>query len=70
MWIPENLLNEGTYIAGIALSTMRPLKIHFYKQEALLFNVVEDIMNSRQLDFNQKIPGVVRPRLKWENIQI
>ena len=70
MWIPENLLNEGTYIAGIALSTMRPLKIHFYKQEALVFNVVEDIMNSRQLDFNQKIPGVVRPRLKWENIQI
>ncbi|MHB1117903.1 MAG: ABC transporter ATP-binding protein [Minisyncoccota bacterium] len=70
MWIPENLLNEGTYIAGIALSTMRPLKVHFYQQEALMFNVVEDIMNSRKLDFNQKIPGVVRPRLKWENIKI
>lgn len=70
MWIPENLLNEGVYIAGIALSTMRPLKIHFYQQDALIFNVVEDIMASRKLDFNQKIPGVVRPRLKWENIQI
>lgn len=70
MWIPKNLLNEGTYVAGIALSTMRPLKIHFYKQEALVFNVVEDIMNSRKLDFNQKIPGVVRPRLEWENLKI
>ena len=70
MWIPEDLLNEGTYIAGVALSTMRPLKIHFYQQDALTFNVVEDIMNSRKLDFNQKIPGVVRPRLKWENKKI
>lgn len=70
MWIPKDLLNEGTYIAGIALSTMRPLKIHFYKQEALMFNVVEDIMNSRKSDFNQKIPGVVRPRLKWDHQKI
>ncbi|MCG2699018.1 ABC transporter ATP-binding protein [Candidatus Parcubacteria bacterium] len=70
MWIPENLLNEGTYIAGIVLSTMTPLTIHFSQQDALMFNVIEDIINSRKLDFNQKIPGVVRPRLKWENIQI
>ncbi|KKU82107.1 MAG: ABC transporter [Parcubacteria group bacterium GW2011_GWA1_47_8] len=70
MWIPENLLNEGTYIAGIALSTMRPLKIHFYRQDALVFNVVEDIMHSRKMDFNQKIPGVVRPRLKWDHKKI
>lgn len=71
MWIPENLLNEESYIVGIALSTMMPLKIHFYQQDALMFSVVEDIMSpSRKLDYNQKIPGVVRPRLKWENIKI
>lgn len=70
MWIPADLLNEGTYIAGIALSTMRPLKIHFYQPEALMFNVVEDIMNVQKSDFNRKIPGVVRPRLVWENITI
>jgi len=65
MWIPADMLNDETYIAGIALSTMRPLKIHFYQQDALIFNVVEDIMASQKLDLNQKIPGVVRPRLKW-----
>lgn len=70
LWIPEDLLNEGAYIAGIALSTMRPLKIHFYRQDALMFNVVEDITTSRKLDFNQKIPGVVRPRLKWDHKEI
>ena len=70
MWIPKDLLNEGTYIAGIALSTMMPLTIHFYEQEALMFTIVEDIMQTRKGDFNQRIPGVVRPRLVWETTQI
>lgn len=70
MWIPENLLNEGTYLAGIALSTMMPLKIHFYQQDALMFSVIEDIMNSKKSDYNQRVPGVVRPRLNWTNIKI
>lgn len=54
MWIPENLLNEGTYVAGVVLSTMVPLTIHFSQQDALVFSVVEDIMNARKSDFNQK----------------
>ena len=70
MWIPKDLLNEGTYIAGIALSTMMPLIIHFYEQEALMFTVVEDIMQTRKSDFNQRIPGVVRPRLVWETTHV
>ena len=70
MWIPENLLNEGTYVAGVVLSTMVPLTIHFSQQDALVFSVVEDIMNARKSDFNQKIPGIVRPRLKWETVQV
>lgn len=70
MWIPENLLNEGTYVVHVVLSTMMPLTIHFSQAEALIFSVVPDIINARKLDYNQKVPGVVRPRLKWENLQI
>ncbi len=70
MWIPENLLNEGGYLVGIALSTMMPLRIHFYQHDAIMFTVVEDIMKSRKNDFNRRLPGVVRPRLKWENILV
>jgi len=69
MWIPEDLLNDSTYVVGVALSTMRPLKIHFYKPDAITFTVVEDLENSKKDDFNEKIPGVVRPRLKWENFK-
>ncbi len=64
-WIPANLLNEGTYIAGVALSTMLPLKVHFYKQDALVFQVMANLETAKKNDFNQRIPGVVRPKLKW-----
>ena len=66
MWIPANLLNEGTYIIGIALSTLSPVKIHFYAQNLISFNIIEDI-NKRSNQYNQAIPGVIRPQLDWEN---
>ncbi|MCX6312554.1 MAG: ABC transporter ATP-binding protein, partial [Bacteroidetes bacterium] len=69
MWIPANLLNEGGYNIRVALTTMIPLKIHFAQAETLTFEVIED-MNKRQSDFAQRIPGVVRPKLDWNTIQI
>jgi lipopolysaccharide transport system ATP-binding protein len=68
-WIPKNLLNEGTYLIGVALSSMNPVKVHFHEREALLFDVIEDI-NKRNNEFNQKIPGVLRPQLNWDTIKI
>jgi lipopolysaccharide transport system ATP-binding protein len=65
LWIPENLLNVETYIIGIALSTMSPVKVHFFVQNAIIFDVVEDL-NNRNNDMNQAIPGIIRPLLNWE----
>ena len=64
-WIPSNLLNEGTYIIGTALSTIIPLKIHFYERDALVFQVMTNLDTAKKNDFNQRIPGVVKPRLEW-----
>jgi lipopolysaccharide transport system ATP-binding protein len=69
MWIPENLLNVGTYIAGAAYSSMNPVKIHFFETEAIIFDVIEDI-NLRNSEYNQHIPGVIRPILDWETKKI
>src|SRR6218665_1984866 len=69
MWIPENLLNEGTYIVGVALTSTNPGKVHFFEREALLFEVIEDI-NKRSVEYNQKSPGVIRPKLNWDTSQI
>jgi lipopolysaccharide transport system ATP-binding protein len=64
-WIPANILNNGSYIIGIAISTMIPLKIHLYEREAIVFQVIEDIETAKKYDYNQKMPGVLRPKLEW-----
>ncbi|CAN5402069.1 ABC transporter ATP-binding protein [soil metagenome] len=65
MWIPPNLLNAGTYSAGLALSTLNPTKVHFYEQDAIIFEVIEDV-NKRATEYKQPIPGVFRPLLEWK----
>lgn len=65
-WIPANILNEGTYIVGTALSTMRPLNVHFYERDAITFQVMTNIETAEKDDYNQKIPGVVKPKLSWD----
>lgn len=65
VWIPGNLLNNITYIVGIALTTMMPLHIHAYERDAIIFQALEDIENPKKNDYNQRMPGVVRPRFQW-----
>ncbi len=66
VWIPDNLLNDGRYIFGLALTTMHPnVQVHFYAENALQVEVVEDI-GKRNTSYNQKLPGILRPTLNWE----
>ncbi|MGQ0828880.1 MAG: ABC transporter ATP-binding protein [Bacteroidota bacterium] len=68
MWIPENLLNDTIYSITLSLTSMKPfLKVHSYVPDALFLNAIEDI-NKRGNDYNQKIPGILRPKLTWETI--
>ncbi len=63
--IPGNFLNTGTYIIGLAFTTLNPYHINFYLKDGLTFEVTEDI-NNRIFDYVGQIPGVVRPKLKWK----
>lgn len=65
-WFPSNLLNAGSYKVHIALSTLYPfVQVHFNVQEALVFDVLEDI-NERGHNYIHAVPGVVRPILEWQ----
>ncbi len=66
VWIPGNLLNNGSYIIGTALTTMIPFRIHLYERDALILQVTEDIEHAKKMDFNQRMLGVVRPKLLWK----
>lgn len=66
-FLPEDLLNEGAYFVGLAMTSFESgLVIHFFESSALTFNVRDSMEGSvgRQ-GYANVIPGVVRPRLKW-----
>jgi len=65
VWIPENFLNEGIYIAGLALSSMSPVRAFFYVQEGIMFNVIDDLNDPSRNEYTQPVPGLVRPSLEW-----
>jgi lipopolysaccharide transport system ATP-binding protein len=65
MWIPPRLLNDGLYFVNVAVTTMIPLKAHFYLENRFSFTVVENIHDEMRNDFANTIPGVVRPLLDW-----
>ena len=68
MWIPANLLNDGVYVAGLALSTMSPVWAHFHVPDGIMFSVVDDLNDPARHEYTQSIPGVIRPRLEWSTV--
>ncbi len=66
-WIPGNLLSEGTFVVGAALSTLDPVTVHFYERDAVAFQVIDSFAgDSARGDYGGPFPGVVRPMLRWE----
>lgn len=64
--VPQYLLNDGTYNVGIAISSFdKGVKIHFFEENVLSFNIIDPICETRT-GYSGRIPGVVRPQLKWK----
>jgi len=66
-YIPGSFLNEGAYFVGLALSSFESgAKVHFYEQNILSFNVRDPLEGTLTRNgYVGAIPGVVRPKLKW-----
>jgi lipopolysaccharide transport system ATP-binding protein len=65
-WIPGNLLSEGTLIVGAAISTMDPVRTHFFEPDAVAFQVIDRLDgDTARGDYGGPLPGPVRPILKW-----
>ena len=70
-WIPGNLLAEGTLIIGAALSTMNPVRVHFFERDAVAFQIVDNMEgDSARGDYAGLMPGVIRPLLRWTTSSI
>ena len=65
-WIPGNFLSEGALIIGAAISTMDPVKIHFFERDIVAFQVIDTMDgDSARGDYAGPMPGMVRPMLNW-----
>jgi lipopolysaccharide transport system ATP-binding protein len=73
VFIPSNFLSEGLHMISVAIMSYDPFLIHFDEPEVVSFTAVdsdgENITNARGL-YGGKIPGLVRPLLKWETKKI
>lgn len=71
VWIPGNLLAEGTFSIGVAILKQTPFIIHLYEKNILYLKVLENWKGkSSRGQYVGEFPGVVRPLLSWENLKI
>ena len=68
--VPRNLLNEGAYFVGIAITTYYDagsFEVEFFDRNALTFNVIDPMdERSNRYGFGGPIPGMLRPKLAWK----
>ena len=68
-YVPENLLNQGTYFVDVGLVSYEPARIiHFHEKGAISFDVIDpliDVPTRIKGAPVQAFPGVVRPLLNW-----
>lgn len=68
--VPANLLNNGTYFIGLALTfTHQSIHVSFFEKDALCFTVIdplEETVDTLRCGYSGPIPGVVRPKLEWQ----
>jgi lipopolysaccharide transport system ATP-binding protein len=70
--VPGNLLNEGAYFIGLAISSFGSgVKVHCFEKDALSFNV-NDAMDGTvtRSGWAGAMPGIIRPKLQWETVKV
>jgi len=67
VWIPGNLLAEGTFMAHVSIMSHFPATVlQAHEPNAVAFQVIDSQAgDSARGDYVGPMPGVVRPRLQW-----
>jgi len=67
MWIPGNLMSEGTFSISIALFIPNPFETFVYEEKIISFTVIDEMKgNSARGQYTHGFPGYVRPLLQWD----
>ena len=60
------LLNNQNYRIGIAFTSLKTNKIHFYEKEVISLEIHENRLK-RNHNYGGQYPGTIRPELLWES---
>jgi len=67
--IPGNFLADGMMFVNANLHTLNPFDLEFHVQGVVSFQVVDSLNgDSARGDYTGRMPGVVRPLLKWSTV--
>lgn len=71
VWIPGNLLAEGSIIGDVSIMSHFPATVlHAHEENAVAFQVVDSPAgDSARGDYIGPMPGLLRPLLKWTNVK-
>lgn len=58
-WIPKNTLNNITYHIGVAITTLKSMKVHLDIKDAVSIDMVESKIQ-RDMSYGGHIPGLMR----------
>jgi len=67
-WIPGNMLAEGPFSVSACLMTLNPTMLRVLERDAALFRTIDPMSaaDTARGDYQQPMPGVLRPALKWK----
>lgn len=66
VWIPGNLLPDGTFFVQTAIVTPAPFQKRVHEKDVVVFQVVDESEGGgARGDWGGAIPGVMRPLLEW-----
>lgn len=55
----------------MAIFTPNPFYVYLHEKDVIVLNIVDDFeKNSARGDYTGHFPGVVRPLLKWNTLQV
>jgi lipopolysaccharide transport system ATP-binding protein len=69
LWIPGNMLAEGSLFVGAAVSTIHPTgTLHFFEKDAMVFRIFDSLDgDSARGDYAGAWAGVIRPMFSWKS---
>ena len=67
VWIPGNLMSEGSFTINFALFSLNPINILLMEEKVLVINIVDELKgNTARGEYLLEFPGLIRPLLQWD----